>query len=59
MSVDPVKDAKAKILMIDNFLLDYEKATLDLGNGDFTVNVNNLKKQKALLGDLIEKEETL
>ena len=59
MSVDPVKDAKAKILMIDNFLLDYEKATLDLGNGDFTVNVNNLKKQKALLGELIEKEETL
>tara|TARA_R110000796_G_scaffold10941_1_gene36641 strand:+ start:5443 stop:6900 length:1458 start_codon:yes stop_codon:yes gene_type:complete len=59
MSVDPVKDAKAKILMIDNFLLDYEKATLDLGNGDFTVNVNNLKKQKALLGDLIEKEEIL
>ena len=45
--------------MIDNFLLDYEKATLDLGNGDFTVNVNNLKKQKALLGDLIEKEEIL
>tara|TARA_R110001632_G_scaffold81535_1_gene181585 strand:- start:222 stop:1679 length:1458 start_codon:yes stop_codon:yes gene_type:complete len=59
MSVDPIKDAKAKILMIDNFLLDYEKATLDLGNGDFTINVNNLKKQKALLGDLIKKEETL
>ena len=28
MSVDPVKDAKAKILMIDNFLLDYEKVKI-------------------------------
>lgn len=59
MSVDPIKDAKAKILMIDAFLLDREKAAMDLGNGDFNTIVNNLKKEKELLVDLIEKEENL
>ena len=57
MSVDPVKDIKAKILMLDNFLIDYEKATMELGNGSFTVNVDNLKKQKKELGELLIKVE--
>jgi len=56
-SVDPVKDVKAQILMIDNFLGTREKSTSDLGNGDFETNVDIQKKEKELLEPLIPKEE--
>jgi len=56
MSVDPTKDVRSKVEAINNYLLDREKATLDLGNGDFMTNVNNLKKEKEALKDLIPME---
>ena len=56
-SVDPVKDVKAQILMIDNFLGTREKSTSDLGNGDFETNVDIQKKEIELIEPLIPKEE--
>jgi capsid protein len=59
-SVDPVKDVKAHVLAIDNFLGNREKSTSDLGHGDFETNVDILEKEKELLLEkkLIIKEET-
>lgn len=48
-SVDPVKDVKAKVMLIDNNLTTHEKATKDLGNGDFEANVKQLEKEKEIL----------
>lgn len=48
-SVDPVKDAKAKVTLIDNNLTTREKATRDLGNGDFEANAKQLEKEKEIL----------
>ncbi|MHA1193229.1 MAG: phage portal protein [Promethearchaeota archaeon] len=56
-SVDPVKDVKAHILAIDNYLGTREKSTSDLGHGDFETNVDILTKEKELIKDLIPKEE--
>lgn len=48
-SVDPVKDAKAKVTLIDNNLTTREKATRDLGNGDFEANAKQLEKETEIL----------
>ena len=48
-SVDPVKDAKAKVTLIDNNLTTREKATRDLGNGDFEANAKQLEKERDIL----------
>lgn len=48
-SVDPLKDIKAHVLAVDNNLGTREKSTSDLGNGDFTTNVDILGKEKELL----------
>ena len=56
-SVDPVKDVKAHILAIDNFLGTREKSTSDLGHGDFETNIDILTKEKEMIKDLIPKEE--
>jgi len=56
-SVDPIKDVKAKILAIDNYLGTHEQATSDLGNGDFEDNIEILKKEKELIEPLIPKQE--
>tara|TARA_R110001632_G_scaffold40001_2_gene99884 strand:+ start:390 stop:1826 length:1437 start_codon:yes stop_codon:yes gene_type:complete len=59
-SVDPVKDAKAKIALIDNNLTTREKATRDLGNGDFEANAKQLEKEREILkqNNLISDEVT-
>jgi len=59
-SVDPIKDAKAKILLINARLGTHEKATSDLGNGDFEANTVILEKEYELLksrGLIIEESE--
>lgn len=48
-SVDPIKDAKAKVTLIDNNLTTREKATRDLGNGDFEANAKQLEKERDIL----------
>jgi len=44
-SVDPIKDVKAKIAAINENLLTREKATSDLGHGDFEANTIMLEKE--------------
>ena len=58
-SVDPVKDAKAKISLIENHLTTRTKATQDLGQGDFERNVKQLEKENDLLeeSNLLKKED--
>lgn len=53
-SVDPIKDAKAKILLIDNNLTTRTKVTKDLGQGGFEVNIHQLEKEQEMLKNLNE-----
>lgn len=55
-SVDPMKDVKAKVAAVDAFLTTREKATIDLGNGDFETNVKILEDEKELIKKLIPEE---
>ena len=48
-SVDPVKDAKAKISLIESNLTTRTKATRDLGQGDFEINVKQIEKENIAL----------
>lgn len=58
-SVDPVKDVNAKVTAITNNLTTRSKATRDLGNGEFEVNVKQLEKENKMLDEanLLPKEE--
>jgi lambda family phage portal protein len=57
MSVDPMKDINAKVKSIENNLTTYDRATMELGTGNFEENVEQLKKEKELLKPLIEMEQ--
>lgn len=58
-SVDPVKDAKAKIALIEANLTTRTRATKDLGQGDFETNIKQIEKEKSLLqqAQLIEDDQ--
>ena len=60
-SVDPIKDVKAKVLAINENLATREQSTVELGNGDFEINAEILKKEEELLlkNGLITKEESV
>jgi len=51
--VDPVKETNAEILKINNNLTTYERATEELGTGDFESNQDKLKSEipKRAFGD--------
>jgi lambda family phage portal protein len=49
--VDPLKEANAEVVKINNSLTTREAASEELGTGEFYVNVEKLKKEQELLPD--------
>lgn len=55
--IDPVKEAKAEEIKLNNLLTTREKSTRDLGDGDWYQNIENRKREEDKLEQLGLKQE--
>ncbi|MGM9640371.1 MAG: phage portal protein [Faecousia sp.] len=49
--LDPLKEAKAAVLLTDHAIKTHEQVTREMGGGDWDSNVEQLKAENALLAD--------